>query len=77
VKVIIECTALLHNPMTEKLQRSAIEPNNLLLNASRSSNLPHVAPQGELSSCHQTGKKSRVATSTSICEIKRAAFVPL
>ena len=30
------------NPMTEKLQRSAIEPKNPLLNASRGSNLPHV-----------------------------------
>jgi 2-iminobutanoate/2-iminopropanoate deaminase len=29
-------------PMTEKLQRSAIAPKNPLLNASRSSNLPHV-----------------------------------
>jgi 2-iminobutanoate/2-iminopropanoate deaminase len=28
--------------MTEKLQRSAIQPNNPLLNASRNSNLPHV-----------------------------------
>jgi 2-iminobutanoate/2-iminopropanoate deaminase len=28
--------------MTEKLQRSAIAPKNPLLNASRSSNLPHV-----------------------------------
>jgi 2-iminobutanoate/2-iminopropanoate deaminase len=28
--------------MTEKLQRSAVAPKNLLLNASRSSNLPHV-----------------------------------
>ena len=28
--------------MTEKLQRSAIEPKNPLLNASRNSNLPHV-----------------------------------
>jgi 2-iminobutanoate/2-iminopropanoate deaminase len=28
--------------MTEKLQRSAIEPENPLLNASRKSNLPHV-----------------------------------
>ena len=28
--------------MTEKLQRSRIEPKNPLLNASRSSNLPHV-----------------------------------
>src|SRR5262245_35808269 len=28
--------------MTEKLQRSAIEPKNALLNASRNSNLPHV-----------------------------------
>ena len=28
--------------MTEKLQRSAIQPKNPLLNASRSSNLPHV-----------------------------------
>ena len=28
--------------MTEKLQRSVIEPKNSLLNASRSSNLPHV-----------------------------------
>jgi 2-iminobutanoate/2-iminopropanoate deaminase len=28
--------------MTEKLQRSAIEPKNPLLNASRGSNLPHV-----------------------------------
>jgi 2-iminobutanoate/2-iminopropanoate deaminase len=28
--------------MTEKLQRSKIEPNNPLLNASRGSNLPHV-----------------------------------
>src|SRR5215472_13562128 len=28
--------------MTEKLQRSAIEPENPLLNASRNSNLPHV-----------------------------------
>ena len=28
--------------MTEKLQRSVIEPKNPLLNASRSSNLPHV-----------------------------------
>jgi 2-iminobutanoate/2-iminopropanoate deaminase len=28
--------------MTEKLQRSAIAPNNPLLNASRSGNLPHV-----------------------------------
>jgi 2-iminobutanoate/2-iminopropanoate deaminase len=28
--------------MTEKLQRSKVEPKNPLLNASRSSNLPHV-----------------------------------
>ena len=28
--------------MTEKLQRSAIQPENPLLNASRKSNLPHV-----------------------------------
>src|SRR5437870_9407970 len=28
--------------MTEKLQRSAIQPKNPLLNASRNSNLPHV-----------------------------------
>jgi hypothetical protein len=28
--------------MTETLPRSAIEPKNPLLNASRSSNLPHV-----------------------------------
>jgi hypothetical protein len=28
--------------MTGKLQRSAIEPENPLLNASRKSNLPHV-----------------------------------
>jgi len=28
--------------MTEKLQRSAVAPKNLLLNASRNSNLPHV-----------------------------------
>jgi 2-iminobutanoate/2-iminopropanoate deaminase len=42
VKVIIECIALWHDSMTEKLQRSAIEPSNPLLNASRSSNLPHV-----------------------------------
>jgi 2-iminobutanoate/2-iminopropanoate deaminase len=28
--------------MTDKFQRSVIEPNNPLLNASRSSNLPHV-----------------------------------
>jgi 2-iminobutanoate/2-iminopropanoate deaminase len=28
--------------MTEKLQRSAIEPENPLLNAARNSNLPHV-----------------------------------
>jgi len=28
--------------MTKKLQRSAIQPNNPLLNASRNSNLPHV-----------------------------------
>jgi 2-iminobutanoate/2-iminopropanoate deaminase len=30
------------DPMIEKLSRSAIEPKNPLLNASRKSNLPHV-----------------------------------
>ena len=41
VKVIIECTAVAR-PMTEKLPRSVIQPNNPRLDVSRNANLPHV-----------------------------------
>ena len=53
--------------MTEKLQRSAIEPKNPLLNASRNSNLPHVPGirvgdyiflSGKVPVAPQTGERS-------------------
>jgi 2-iminobutanoate/2-iminopropanoate deaminase len=52
MKVMIECTALAHDPLrhgdeirdatNERLARTAIAPKNPLLNASRAGNLPHV-----------------------------------